>query len=91
MPSVTDRFRQLPPPGPAWGGSLMGTSIVSRLLVEEDMLVGSAIFAALACVILLVLTVGFALYRQPSFARTSMAEWPCTSSASWHSAQHCPD
>ena len=53
----------------------MGTSIVSRLLVEEGMLTGSAIFAALSCVILLVLTVGFAVYRQPSFARTSMAEW----------------
>lgn len=75
MPAVTEKFRQLPPPGPAWGGSLMGTSIVSRLLVEEGMLTGSAIFAALSCVILLVLTVGFALYRQPSFARTSMAEW----------------
>ncbi|MGV0375912.1 MULTISPECIES: TDT family transporter [Corynebacterium] len=72
---MTDKFRQLPPPGPAWGGSLMGTSIVARLLVEEDLLFLAGVFAAIACVILVVLTVGFARYRQPSFERTTMAEW----------------
>ncbi|WP_204211908.1 TDT family transporter [Corynebacterium urinipleomorphum] len=72
---MTDKFRTLPPPGPAWGGSLMGTSIVSRLLVEENMMLGSAIFAAIACVILIALVVGFIRYRHPAWERTSMAEW----------------
>ncbi|WP_296145533.1 TDT family transporter [uncultured Corynebacterium sp.] len=72
---MTDKFRQLPPPGPAWGGSLMGTSIVARLLVEKNMMVGAGIFAAIACVILVVLVYGFARYRHPSFERTTMAEW----------------
>lgn len=53
----------------------MGTSIVSRLLVEEHMLVGSAIFASIACAILIALVVGFLRYRHPSWERTSMAEW----------------
>ena len=72
---MTDKFRQLPPPGPAWGGSLMGTSIVSRLLVEMDHQFFSAVFAAIACFILVVLVYGFARYRHPSFERTTMAEW----------------
>ena len=75
MPGVTDKFRQLPPPGPAWGGSLMGTSIVSRLLVEMDHEFASGIFAVIASVILVVLVYGFARYRHPSFQRTTMAEW----------------
>ncbi|MDK8822275.1 TDT family transporter [Corynebacterium coyleae] len=70
-----NKLRQLPPAGPAWGGSLMGTSIVSRLLVEKNMMLGASIFAAIASAILVVLVVGFATYRQPSFKRTSMAEW----------------
>ena len=53
----------------------MGTSIVARLLVEKDMLVGASIFCAIACVILVVLVYGFARYRHPSFERTTMAEW----------------
>lgn len=75
MPCVTKKLRELPPPGPAWGGSLMGTSIVARLLVEKDMMIGASIFATIACVILVALTIGFARYRQPSFQRTTVAEW----------------
>ena len=75
MPRVPAKFRQLPPPGPEWGGSLMGTSIVSRLLVELDLRIASGIFAAIAWGILAVLIVGFVRYRQPSFRRTSMAAW----------------
>lgn len=74
-PFVTETFRQLPPPGPAWGGSLMGTSIVARLLVEEHLLFLAGIFVAIVCVILAELTVGFARFREPSFRRTTMAEW----------------
>lgn len=72
---MTEKFRDLPAPGPAWGGSLMGTSIVARLLVEEDLMVAAGVFAALACVIFLVLTVGFLRYRHPRFEQASMAEW----------------
>ena len=72
---MTDKFRDLPAPGPAWGGSLMGTSIVARLLVEEEMYVASGVFVALATVIFVVLAAGFVRYRQPSFERASMAEW----------------
>lgn len=53
----------------------MGTSIVSRLLVEEDMMILAGIFAAIACVIFVVLTAGFLRYRHPAFERTTMAEW----------------
>ena len=53
----------------------MGTSIVSRLLVEEGMMILAGIFAAIACVIFVVLTAGFLRYRHPSFERTTMAEW----------------
>ena len=60
-----NKLRQLPPAGPAWGGSLMGTSIVSRLLVEKNMMLGASIFAAIASAILVVLVVGFVTYRQP--------------------------
>ncbi|WP_269768539.1 hypothetical protein [Corynebacterium glaucum] len=72
---MTDRFRKLPAPGPAWGGSLMGTSIVARLLVEENLMIASGMFAVLACVIFVVLTVGFLRYRHPRFEQASMAEW----------------
>ena len=53
----------------------MGTSIVSRLLVEMDLKFASGVFAAIACAILVALVVGFARYRHPSFERTTMAEW----------------
>ncbi len=72
---VTDKFRELPPPGPAWGGSLMGTSIVARLLVEEGLPVASGVFVAISCVILVVLVAGFWRYRHPSFEQATMAEW----------------
>ena len=38
----------------------MGTSIVARLLVEKDMMIGASIFTAIAYVILVALTIGFA-------------------------------
>ena len=53
----------------------MGTSIVARMLVEEDMMFAAGVFASIACMILVVLTFGFLRYRHPSFARTTMAEW----------------
>lgn len=53
----------------------MGTSIVSRLLVELDLKIASGVFAAIAWVILVVLVAGLVRYRQPRFRRTSMAEW----------------
>ena len=53
----------------------MGTSIVARMLVEMGLHTAAGAFAAIGCVILVVLTFGFARYRQPSFARTTMAEW----------------
>ncbi|MGV0426466.1 SLAC1 family transporter [Corynebacterium pyruviciproducens] len=53
----------------------MGTSIVARLLVEEHLHFLASIFAVIACAILVELTVGFARYREPSFRRTTMAEW----------------
>lgn len=53
----------------------MGTSIVSRLLVEENMHAAASVFAAIACAIFAVLTVGFTRYHHPSFERATMAEW----------------
>lgn len=53
----------------------MGTSIVSRLLVEEHLLIASGIFAAIAWAIFVALLIGFLRYRHPAFQRTTMAEW----------------
>ena len=53
----------------------MGTSIVARLLVEEDMTVAASVFTALSCAIFIVLTVGFVRYRQPRIERATMPEW----------------
>lgn len=53
----------------------MGTSIVARLLVEENMQFAAGFFAAISCVIFVVLTGGFLRHRHPSFERTTMAEW----------------
>lgn len=53
----------------------MGTSIVARLLVEEEMYVASSLFVAIAIAIFIALAAGFVRYRQPSFERASMAEW----------------
>lgn len=53
----------------------MGTSIVSRLLVEEGLFIASGIFAAIAGVILVVLVAGFLRHRHPRFEQTTMAEW----------------
>lgn len=72
---MSERYGKLPPPGPAWGGSLMGTSIVARLLVEVGMLPLAGMFAVIACAILVVLTAGFVRYRNPAFQRTTLAAW----------------
>lgn len=53
----------------------MGTSIVARLLVEEDMMVVAGAFAFISCAIMVALTVGFLKYREPSFERATVAEW----------------
>ena len=45
----------------------MGTSIVSRLLVEMGLHFAAAVFATIACFIMVVLVFGFARYRHPSF------------------------
>ncbi|MCP1386766.1 hypothetical protein M5J20_00925 [Corynebacterium sp. TA-R-1] len=53
----------------------MGTSIVARLLVEEEMPIAASVFTALATAILIVLLVGLARHRHPRFERANMAEW----------------
>lgn len=68
-------FRELPPPGPAWGGSLMGTAMVAILCVTEGLMQAAAVFTTLAWIIFAVLLIGFLRYRQPRFTSATMAEW----------------
>lgn len=49
---------QLPKYGPAWAGSLMGTSIASTLSGLHGLRVGQIVFALIAAVLLVIFTVG---------------------------------
>lgn len=68
-------FDTLPPPGPAWGGSLMGTSLMATLMLTSGLRLVAWPFAILGAVILVVLVVGFAVYRTPHFHQDLMAPW----------------
>lgn len=70
---------QLPPAGPAWAGSLMGTSIAATLShVHHFELLGD-IMVVLATAILLVIILGFLKYRNPHFHQEFMGPWGMTS------------
>ena len=68
-------FDTLPPPGPAWGGSLMGTSLMATLMLTSGLPYVAWPFAVLGAVIFVVLLVGLLVYRTPRFHQDLMAPW----------------
>lgn len=76
--SVT-QTSQLPPAGPAWAGSLMGTSIAATLshLHGFDWL--SRALLAAATILFVVFTVSWVRRRNPQFAQEYMGPWGMTS------------
>lgn len=72
----SDKPCVLAPAGPAWAGSLMGTSIAASLTSAHG-LPGwvSAFFATIAAGILVTITVGWLIHRNPHFSHTLMPAW----------------
>ncbi|PFG28815.1 hypothetical membrane protein [Corynebacterium renale] len=64
----------LPPAGPAWGGSLMGTSIVATLVHHDGFPQAAVFFAVLATGILGVICAGL-VYHRPQLLRAEMPSW----------------
>lgn len=65
----------LPPAGPAWAGSLMGTSIAATLTRTHGLPVISDVFLLAATGILAVLVVGWLRHRNPRFTQEFMGPW----------------
>ncbi|WP_092260088.1 hypothetical protein [Corynebacterium cystitidis] len=66
---------QLPPPGPAWAGSLMGTSIAATLTDLHGWPVVPWIFAIVAAGIFFYITIGWIMHRTPAFTHLKMGPW----------------
>lgn len=66
---------QLPPPGPAWAGSLMGTSIAATLTNLHGWPVVPWVFAIIAAGICAYITVGWLVHRTPAFSHLKMGPW----------------
>ncbi|MGO1457710.1 MAG: tellurium resistance protein [Corynebacterium casei] len=65
----------IPPAGPAWTGSLMGTSIISTLLKIHGVASAAVFFAVIATGILAVTLYGLVRYRTPRFIPEHMGPW----------------
>ena len=65
----------IPPAGPAWAGSLMGTSIIATLLSIHGAKSIALAFAVLATAIFIVLTCGTLYFRKPKFVPEHMGPW----------------
>lgn len=68
-------LQQLPPPGPAWAGSLMGTAIFASLCHTHglEVVAWAALFFSLG--VLVVLVTGWLRYRVPGWDSGAMAPW----------------
>ena len=69
----------LPSPGPAWAGSLMGTSILATLSNMHGVPIVSPLLLVLGVGILCTLVAGWWHYREPGFSSQSMSQWGMTS------------
>lgn len=65
----------LPPAGPAWAGSLMGTSIAATLSLRHGLVWPGLALLAVATGLLLTFTVGWLRHRNPSFDQPFMGPW----------------
>lgn len=85
----SDKPSVLAPAGPAWAGSLMGTSIAASLTAAHGLPSWlPALFAIIAAGILVTVTVGWVIYRNPHFSHISCLLGACTQWVSWHADPH---
>ena len=75
----TQPSSNLPSPGPAWAGSLMGTSILATLSNMHGVPIVSPLLLVLGVGILCTLVAGWWHYREPGFSSQSMPQWGMTS------------
>lgn len=66
---------KLPPVGPAWAGTLMGTSIASTLSLIHGWTWLAYGFLVIATVVLAVLSIGWLRHRNPGFHQEFMGPW----------------
>lgn len=84
-PTADDGRFELPPAGPAWAGSLMGTAAAGSIVrmhgerlgggVGQFMVGLSGVFGVAAVVIAAVVVIGWLRFHKPGFAVSSMAGW----------------
>ena len=65
----------LAPPGPAWAGSLMGTSIFATLCATHKIPVLPEVLLAIAVGVLVFIVVGWLRFRNPGWSQHFMAPW----------------
>lgn len=65
----------LPPLGPAWAGSVMGTSLAATMTHVHGATVLSPVFLGIATLIFLAVTVGWLRHSNPRFAQPFMGPW----------------
>lgn len=66
---------RFPPAGPAWAGSLMGTSIAATLSLMHGLVWPGLALLAVASVLLPVFAVGWLRHRNPGFTQEFMGPW----------------
>ncbi|MDO5511880.1 hypothetical protein [Corynebacterium sp.] len=64
-----------PPAGPAWAGSLMGTSIAATLSITHGLPWMGMLLLAVATALLVTFTVGWIRHRNPGFHQQFMGPW----------------
>lgn len=69
----------LPPAGPAWAGSLMGSSITAAMLYLHDFHIAANILLVLAATVAVIITVGWLVFRSPGFTPGVMPAWAMVS------------
>lgn len=69
----------LPPAGPAWAGSLMGTSVTATLLELHGFGTAATIMLIIAALVAGTITVGWLAYRSPGFTPGVMPAWAMVS------------
>lgn len=69
----------LPPAGPAWAGSLMGTALTAALLELHGFAAGARAMLLIAGTVTVIITVGWLVYRSPGFTPVVMPAWAMVS------------
>lgn len=69
----------LPPAGPAWAGSLMGTALTAALLELHGFVAGARAMLLIAGVVTAIITIGWLVYRSPKFTPVVMPAWAMVS------------